>query len=75
MNTERFKISQVNWPKRPFDPCNRVDLEEFQYFRENRKWRDNCPFELEYPFLSIPDMITQKLIDTYFDLMLDVNDE
>lgn len=73
--TNGFKISQVNWPKRQFDPRNKADLEEFQYFRLNRKWKANCPFELEYPFLSIPDMITQKLIDMYFEIILYCADE
>ena len=69
------KISQVKWPKRPFDPTNRVDLEEFDYFRKNGKWMSNCPFELEQPFLSIPHMINQKLVDMYYEIILDCADE
>ena len=62
--------ADVTWPKRKFDPKNLADLRDYQYFRTNRKWDGNCPFELEWPYLNVPEMIVDRLINQYFDVML-----
>jgi len=53
--------------KRKFDINSKEDIELFKYFLVNRDWRitGTCPFELEFPYLSIPDMIKDKLIYKY----------
>lgn len=48
--------------RRPFDPNDKKDLEEFNYFLSNRKWKTVCPFFLEWPYLTIPDMIKDKIV-------------
>lgn len=56
--------------KRKFDINSKEDIELFKYFLVNRDWRitGTCPFELEFPYLSIPDMIKDKLIYKYLKI-------
>jgi hypothetical protein len=53
--------------KRKFNIDSNVDIEIFKYFLVNRDWRitGTCPFELEYPYLNVPDMIKDKLIHKF----------
>lgn len=75
LDPKTFKVSRHRWTKRNFDPTNAVDLIEYDFFLKQRKWRINCPFDLEWPFLSIPEMIQSKLIDTYLNMMLTANEK
>lgn len=67
---KQFKLSSHYWAKRPFNPCNPEDLKEYQYFVDNARWRDGCPFIMEWPFLTVPDMIRFKLVETFLDSMI-----
>ena len=50
---------------RSFDPAKREDLQEFTAFLETNRWGHNgCPFELEWPWLSVPDMIAHKVAES-----------
>jgi len=41
----------------------------FRSFLKNSKWgKDGCPFELEEPWRSIPDMIKDKLSRNFVGL-------
>jgi hypothetical protein len=53
--------------RRKFDVSNRKDVEIYRHFLETNSWKitGSCPFELEYPYLSVPDMIKDKLIRKY----------
>lgn len=56
-------LSTVHRPKRYFDLKNKVDMKMYKYFLANARWGGNgCPFILEYPYLSIPDMIKDKIV-------------
>jgi hypothetical protein len=47
-------------PKRYFNPSSKKD------FLQQGTWGyDGCPFTLEYPYLTIPDMIKDKLIHKF----------
>ena len=70
MNYKNFKLSQHVWPKRLFDAKSKEDIKEYAYFLKNNKWRDNCPFIVEWPHLTVTNMVTTKLIDAYIDKML-----
>ena len=49
--------------KRYFDVNSKKDIEIFRGFLMNNAWgKGCCPFELEEPFLSIPEMIKDKLV-------------
>jgi len=64
-----FKLSHKIWQKRFFDPSKKEDVLEYKYLLENSKWRDNCPFILEWPYLTVTDMIRTQLIDYYIESM------
>jgi hypothetical protein len=65
-----YKVSSVVWAKRKFNPQSKQDLLDYKFFVKNSKWGKNCPFELEWPYLTITDMIKDKLIEQYLDSML-----
>lgn len=50
--------------KRVFDMNNKKDIEIYKSFLETNSWKvsGSCPFNLEYPYLTVPDMIKDKLI-------------
>jgi len=55
--------------KRKFDITDKKDIEMYRTFLEESKWGVNgCPFELEFPYLTIPDMIKDKLIRKFLKL-------
>lgn len=64
------KLSHLTWSKRRFDPSSKADLQEYKYFMDNKRWTENCPFHLEWPYLTITDMIKSKLIDLYIDTII-----
>lgn len=48
--------------KRLFDPSKREDLTEYKRFIKHGGWGSKgCPFELEYPYKDIPNMLAQKI--------------
>jgi hypothetical protein len=54
--------------KTNFDPNNKEHLQKFKNFLHNRKWGDCCPFFIEWPYNSIPDMIKDKIIKNMFEV-------
>ena len=53
-------------PKRHFDVNSKEDQERFANFLTTGAWgRDGCPYTLEYPYLTIPDMIKDKLVHKF----------
>lgn len=74
-NFKNWKLSHHIWQKRYFDPRNRADLEEYKFFRDNRKWQVNCPFILEWPYLTITEMMNDKVIDMYLDEIIESGHE
>jgi len=52
------------FPKREFDVTSKADLTAYKQFITTHSWGENgCPFELEWPWLSIPDMIANKIAE------------
>jgi hypothetical protein len=49
-----------------FDVGNEEHLKEFEFFVKNDRWQKSCPFFLEWPYSSIPDMIKDKLVRNMF---------
>lgn len=53
-------------PKRHFDVANKADVARFSSFLSTGAWgREGCPFTLEYPYLTVPDMIKDKLVHKF----------
>jgi len=52
------------FPKRVFNVKNKQDLKVYKHFITSHSWGEyGCPFELEWPWLSIPDMIAHKIAE------------
>ena len=55
--------------RRQFNVNNSADCSVFAKFLKNGAWgKDGCPFEIEDPWLSIPDMIKDKLARKYLGI-------
>lgn len=49
-----------------FSACNKEHVEMYRGFLSTNSWgKSGCPFELEFPYTTIPDMIKDKLIHKY----------
>ena len=58
--------------RRFFDPMKKKDITAARYFVEKHSWgNDGCPFILEYPYITIPDMIRDKLIHKSLGIVFD----
>jgi hypothetical protein len=49
-------------PKFLFDPKNKYHINLLKYFLNENRWGAPCPFLLEEPYLTIPDMLKDKYI-------------
>ena len=59
-----FSKLNARFPKRQFDVSNKEDLRAYKHFLATRSWGEKgCPFELEWPWLSIPDMINHMIAE------------
>ena len=64
MTTFFNKLHQM-YPKRAFDAGSKEDLKLYKHFLATRSWGDKgCPFQLEWPWLSVPDMIAHKVAES-----------
>jgi hypothetical protein len=61
------KITEINERKRVFDAKSQKDLEEFKYYMVNKRWRDLCPFQSRWPYLSVVDMIKDDIVMSVLD--------
>lgn len=61
-------LAQVQRQRYRFDPTNKDHIEVYRSFIVNHKWPGGCPFELVWPYLSIPDMIKDKIINHYLKI-------
>ena len=49
--------------KRYFDTTKKTDVETYRQFLISNSWgSQGCPFILEFPSLTVPDMIKDRLI-------------
>ena len=53
-------------PKRIFNPKNREDLLEYRHYVTKGTWKNGiCPFELHWPYVSIPHMLHELVAKHY----------
>ena len=53
---------QQAFVKRKFDPTKKSDLAVYKTFITTGSWGTApCPFELEWPALSVPNMLERKI--------------
>ncbi len=51
-----------------FDENDENHVAEFKFFLQHSKWNNLCPFKLEAPFFTVPDMIQHKLIRKFLNV-------
>lgn len=62
MYSTRLHTWATRLQKHEFDPASKADRSEYAYFLKHGKWKSFvCPFNLEWPYLTIPDMVKDKL--------------
>jgi hypothetical protein len=56
-------LEQFTKQRRLFNVNNKKDVYVFRNFLRKNAWgKTGCPFMLEFPYMTIPDMIRDKLI-------------
>jgi hypothetical protein len=56
-------LAAIIKPKMFFDPKSKQHINMYKNFLKTHAWGNNgCPFILEFPYLTIPDMIKDKMI-------------
>ena len=62
-------LAKVQRQRICFDPADSKHIKSYRNFLVKRKWDSpGCPFELVWPYLSIPDMIKDKIINHYLKI-------
>ncbi len=62
-------LAQVQRQRVLFDPEDRNHVAAYRHFLVKHKWENpGCPFELVWPYLSVPDMIKDKIINHYLKI-------
>lgn len=55
--------------KRKFNVNNYEDIQVFKNYIKTNSWgKEGCPFEIEYPHVSVPYMIQEKLVKHFLKL-------
>jgi hypothetical protein len=58
--------------KRFFDPQSKKDMMVAKMFFKSHTWGDGgCPFFLEFPYSTVPDMMKDKIIHKAFAMTFD----
>lgn len=51
-----------HFSRRVFDPSKKEDLVVYKNYIAEHSWgKTGCPFELEWPYLDIPTMLSNKI--------------
>ena len=62
-------LAQVQRQRVRFSPEDKKHIDQYRNFVVKRKWdAPGCPYELEWPYLIIPDMIKDKIINHYLKI-------
>jgi hypothetical protein len=62
-------LAQVQRQRVRFNPDVKEHVQAYRHFLVKRKWENpGCPFELVWPYLSVPDMIKDKIINHYLKI-------
>lgn len=64
-------LDSIRKQKRYFDISSKKDVALYRNFLITNGWGVPCPFILEFPHLTVPDMIKDRLIKKF----LKVNEE
>lgn len=65
-------LDSVVKQRRFFSEKSKEDIALAKQFFKNHAWgKSGCPFLLEYPYISIPDMIKDKIVHNALGLKYD----
>lgn len=70
VSAKKFRVSSAYWPKREFNPNSKQDLVEYQHFITTGGWKAGCPFLVEWPFITVPDTIQDKIIKSHISAII-----
>lgn len=51
--------------RKQFNVNDKQDVEIYRQFLIAQQWKGGCPFVLEFPYTTIPDMIKDKLVKKF----------
>ena len=70
LTIKKFRVTGNHWNHREFDPNNAEDLNEYKYFLQHQRWKNTCPFLLEWPFLDMIQMIEGKIVRQHINKII-----
>lgn len=59
------KVSRRIYNKRIFDVNSAEDLKIALNFLQTGQWEDYCPFAVDWPYTTVPDMIKTEVVLKY----------
>ena len=63
MYNTRLQSWALRQQKREFNPAEKKDRAEYAYFLRHGRWKSVfCPFSLDWPYLTIPDMVKDRIV-------------
>jgi hypothetical protein len=57
---------------RSFNPASKQDLAEYREFLRTQRWSAGCPFQIEWPYNNVVDMIENKIVKQHIDQLIEV---
>lgn len=58
-------------PRIEFNPANKQHRLDYARFIKYNNWKDGCRYLLEEPYMDIPTMINDKLVNHYLKPMME----
>ena len=55
----------IEKPRVLFDPSNKKHLVDYAKFLKYSNWKDGCNYLLEDPYMDIPTMINEKIVNHF----------
>lgn len=65
------KRAWVPEPRIAFNPANKQHRLDYAQFIKYNNWKNGCKYFLEEPYMDIPTMINDKLVQHYLKPMLE----
>mgnify|MGYP003703989977 CR=1 FL=1 len=66
------KLENIFRVREQFNPKNKNHMAMTRDFFRDYRWGDHgCPFILEWPYLTVTEMIRSKLIDTHIGSIIE----
>lgn len=60
-------LIKLGQDKRDFDPTSITDLTIYHSFLKESKWPNGCPFNVEWPNVTVTETIQRKVVQHFLD--------